>query len=246
MTSPTKRRKVSERYDVQIETPSKGLGGPPASSQRMANQTPSFSQVAQTVLWPSKANQNQEVTADLQKTKEKPKGRNAFHGSAGAETSSLSADVDLVASGVAIDATEDLFLEFLKGRGITAVKVDCLTKKELIDEKKVRTKTFKVTVKASEHVKAMNPEVWPYRVGVRYFRAPPRTRQGAGNGSWANQAAHAGGWVEEGQGNRRQSRKQHQNGAPSRGQDQGNVPVVANMLNQNQFAVLSEEFRNGP
>ena len=33
---------------------------------------------------------------------------------------------------------------------------------------------MKVTVEAVDLEKAMNPEVWPLRVGVRYYKAPRR------------------------------------------------------------------------
>ena len=75
------------------------------------------------------------------------------------EDSSLSADVSLVATGVAKDATEKQLEDFLKDRGISEVKVECLTKTELLNENKVRSKTMRVTVKASELDKAMKPEV---------------------------------------------------------------------------------------
>ena len=39
------------------------------------------------------------------------------------------------------------------------MKVDCLTKKELLDEEKVRSKTMKVIVRAKDHEKAMNPDM---------------------------------------------------------------------------------------
>jgi hypothetical protein len=65
-----------------------------------------------------------------------------------------------------------------------------LTKQVLIDEKKVRMKTMKVTVKASEYEKAMNPEIWPQRVGVRLYRAPARRPEG--EGGWTSQAGRHG------------------------------------------------------
>ena len=117
--------------------------------------------------------------------KEKPKSKHIFRGSAqldSSESASLAADVDLVASGVAKDATEKQLEDFLIARGIKPVKVECLTKAELIVDQKVRSKTMKVTVRASQHKEAMNPDVWPFRVGVRHFRAPQRARQGAPRG----------------------------------------------------------------
>ena len=163
---------------------------------------------------------------------DKPKGRNVFHGSSAAtEESSLAADVDLVASGVARDATEKQLEDFLKAKGINVMKVECLTKSELIVEEKVRSKTMKVTVKAAELEKAMDPGVWPYRVGVRHFRAPQRSRQGAGDGLWASQSAQSGGQLEQGQsrGKGGQNRRQQQNQGfnnPSRRHQQANQPTL--------------------
>ena len=174
--------------------------------------------------------------------KEKPKGRNMFHGSsAEAEASSLSADVDLVASGVAKDATEKKLEDFLKAKGIEVVKVECLTKQELITDNKVRSKTFKVTVKAAQHEKAMDPRVWPFRVGVRHFRAPQRARQGAGDGSWASQSAQAGGRLDDGQlqGSGGQGRRQNRGPKnPSSRQTQLSQPALELL---NSWAVLGEQ-----
>ena len=167
-----------------------------------------------------------------------------FHGnSAEAEASSLAADVDLVASGVAKDATEKQLLDFLKIKGINVVKVECLTKSELVVKNKVRSKTMKVTIKAAQLDKAMDPGVWPYRVGVRHFRAPKRSRQGAGDGSWASQSAQSGGRLEQGQsrGNGGQNRRQQQNQGfknPSRGQQQASQQTVELL---NMWASLGEQ-----
>ena len=40
----------------------------------------------------------------------------------------------------------------------------------LTQHPEARTNTFKITIKPSDYDKAMNPDVWPYRVGVRLFR----------------------------------------------------------------------------
>ena len=163
--------------------------------------------------------------------KEKPKSKHIFRGSAqldSSETASLAADVDLVASGVAKDATEKQLEDFLIAKGIKPVKVECLTKTELITDQKVRSKTMKVTVRACQHEEAMNPEVWPFRVGVRHFRAPKRSRQGADDSSWANQSSQAGGRLEERSRNNSQNRRPHQQRGfkrPSGGQNQAIQPI---------------------
>ena len=100
---PSKRRKVSERYDGEIGTSFRGMETQFNSSQRMEGQSPSFLQVAQAGLHPNKTHRFQPVLAsqltealqNIEKTKEKPKGKNAFHCSASAETSSLLADIYL-------------------------------------------------------------------------------------------------------------------------------------------------------
>ena len=118
--------------------------------------------------------------------------------------------MDLVASGLAKDATEQQLEDFLKAKRIDGAKVECLTKEELITEKKVRSKTMKVTVKAAQLEKAMDPSVWPFRVGVIHYRAPQQSSQGAGDGSWASQSAQTGGRLEDGrrQGSSGQDRRQ--------------------------------------
>ena len=104
----------------------------------------------------------------------------------------LAADVDLVASGVGKDCTDEDPSNFLKDKGINTVAVETLTKQEVLD--KVRTKTFKVTVKAAEYEAALKPEVWPYRVAVRHYKAPRRQ-----DTTWSGQAGRAGGVIDHGQ-----------------------------------------------
>ena len=69
--------------------------------------------------------------------------------------------------------------------------METLTKDEVLPN--VRTKTFKVTVKPAQYEMALSPEVWPYRVGVRHFRAPRRS-----DGTWSSQSGRAGGLVDRG------------------------------------------------
>ena len=111
-------------------------------------------------------------------------------GDQGVETM-LAADVDLVASGVGKGCSDDDLKEFLKGKGIDAVLVETLTRQEVLDQ--VRTKTFKITVKASQYEAALKPEVWPYRVAVRHYRAPRRQ-----DTTWSGQSERAGGLVDKG------------------------------------------------
>ena len=82
----------------------------------------------------------------------------------------LTADVNLVASGVGKGCSPEFLRDFLVGKGITPVEVVMLTKKEVLDQ--VRTLTFRIAVKAADYEAALKPEVWPYRVGVRHYKAP--------------------------------------------------------------------------
>ena len=50
---------------------------------------------------------------------------------------------------------------------------------------------MKVIIKAASHEKAMDKDLWPLRVGVRYFRAPPRKPQ-QDRSSWAAQSSPSG------------------------------------------------------
>ena len=129
----------------------------------------------------------------LQKSQPSQASKNLCFGSAkttsgGGDGTKLSGDVNLVATGVAKDCTEDDLREFLAGKGIQVVDVEKLTKPEVMNL--VRTITFRVAVKASDYEAALKPEVWPYRVGVRHYRAPRRP-----DGGWAGQSRQAGGNV---------------------------------------------------
>ena len=72
-----------------------------------------------------------------------------------------------------------------------------LTKKEVIEN--VRTLTFRVAVTAAEYESALKPEVWPYRVAVRHYRAPRRERS---EGSWEGQSERSGGNITKDEGGR--------------------------------------------
>ena len=137
--------------------------------------------------------------------------RNIFFGSAkvagegtAASETMLAADVNLVASGVGKGCTVDMLKDFLVGKGITPVEVEMMTKPEVVND--VRTLTFRVAVKPADYEAALKPEVWPYRVAVRHYRAPRRERQ---EGTWQGQSERSGGHI-----NRENSRRQYSGGAP--------------------------------
>ena len=98
---------------------------------------------------------------------------------------------------------------------------------------------MRVTVKASKLVKAMKPEVWPSRDGVRHYRAPQRSRHWAGDGSWASQSAQTGSRLEEGGVGRRQQGNRSPR-VPSSRQQPVNQPTLKLMM-ENMFGLLGEQ-----
>ena len=97
----------------------------------------------------------------------------------------LAANVNLVATGVAKDATANQLKGFIENKGTKVVEIELLT-----NHPEARTNTFKIAIKPGDYDKAMNPEVLPYRVGVRTFRHKRQQQN-----SWANQAGQTGGNV---------------------------------------------------
>ena len=82
----------------------------------------------------------------------------------------LAADVALVAFGISKDASSDQLKQFVEDKGITVMDIEKLTR----DDAETRTNTFKIVIKLSDYEKAMRPEIWPYRVGIRHYRPPKR------------------------------------------------------------------------
>ena len=144
---------------------------PPGNSGVNSRLTTGFQPVGTSALQSKLVNMLKKST---EKESPKQKRQNVFHGNSkqgqSAETF-LAADVTLVASGLGLGVEEQDLVDFLKTKDIKTVRVECITRKELIYENKVKSKIMKVVVKASDHEKAMNPDIWPFRVGVRYFRA---------------------------------------------------------------------------
>ena len=81
------------------------------------------------------------------------------------EGESLSADIHLVAYGVAKNVTGIQLSQWLAGKGLRVLSCDLLTKYE-----RARSLSYKITVKSCDYDKAHNPEIWPARVGVRLFK----------------------------------------------------------------------------
>ena len=115
----------------------------------------------------------------------------------------LAADVELVATGVSRDATTDQLKNFILSKGIEVIEILKLTTFE-----QARTNTYKIKIKAAQYLKAMNPEMWPLRVGVRHFRQP-RKDQNKGT-PWAEQSAQSGGVMGQHQSQRSQFNSQKQ------------------------------------
>ena len=97
----------------------------------------------------------------------------------------LAADANLVASGVSKDASCDQLRHFLEFKGINVTEIELIS-----NAPERRTNTFRVAIKAADYDKAMKPEVWPYRVGVRRF-IPKRPKN-----DWAAQSANSGGNIQ--------------------------------------------------
>ena len=88
------------------------------------------------------------------------------------QTQLLAANVNLVASGVSKAATANQLKEFLEDKGINVTEIECMTY-----HPEARTNTFRVAIAIGDYEKALNPEVWPYRVAVRTFRPSKKDRE---------------------------------------------------------------------
>ena len=200
--TPVKKRKIDDNEEVTEEVvtekesyASRTMAGiiplKRTKSQNRSQGPSQTNQMLKDVLVNLMENNSKQSEKLPEKKTEKPQRKHMFHGKATTSPEenvaevSLAADVEIVAFGVAKTAEPEQLEKFLKDRGVAIEKIECLTKAELVHEGKVKSKTMKVTVKASEHEKAMNPDVWPQRVGVRYYKAPsrrPGQEQGGGQG----------------------------------------------------------------
>ena len=87
------------------------------------------------------------------------------------QTQLLAANVNLVAAGVSKGATDEQLKEFLEDKGVKVEEIECLT-----HHPDARTKAFRIAIAISDYEKALNPDVWPYRVAVRPFRPSRKDR----------------------------------------------------------------------
>ena len=244
--TPSKKRKEMESHDnepeiihdSEVQTPRNPLYADVAGIQPIGKPNPVNQQTNQmlTKIFKNVIDKSKEAT--------KPKGRNVFHGkarSSGEESANetfLAADVALAATGVAKDAKPEQLKAFLEAKGIEVVHVEGLTKKELLDENVVRSQTMKVTVKAAHHEKAMNPDIWPLRVGVRYFRAP--RRQNSDGNDWESQSKQSGGSFNGQRGERNKDQGWNRSGGnrtPFKQRNRGFQPFNPIAVN-NMFEVL--------
>ena len=99
----------------------------------------------------------------------------------------LAADVNLVASGVSKDASPDQLRDFIIAKGVQVTDVELLTK---FNKEEAISYTYRISIKPEDYEKALNPDVWPHRVGVRLFK---NKRPQAQQNSWSYQSGQSGG-----------------------------------------------------
>ena len=99
-------------------------------------------------------------------------------------------DVNLVASGVSKDATPEQLKEFIVSKGINVTEIELLTN----HKEEARSFSYRIAIKPSDYDKALKPDVWPYRVGVRLFK--PKRWQPKEN-SWNQQSSQTGGNIND-------------------------------------------------
>ena len=213
-TPRTKKRKLAEAETVPSASPADILGDKENISESFNGATKTYAAVTGSVAGYVQGGQHgpPQVGGVRGITPLGPRGRKHSVLIFGKATSStdkkeenLAADVELVATGVSKDASEGQFKEFMTGKGIEVLEIMKLTTYE-----HARTNTFKITIKASQYAKAMDPDIWPLRVGVRHYRQPKRdNNRGA---SWAEQSAQSGGVI--GQQQSQRSYRPHFNPPP--------------------------------
>ena len=118
------------------------------------------------------------------------------------KTQLLAANVNLVAAGVSKAATDEQLKEFLEEKGIKVEEIECLTY-----HPEARTKTFRVAIALADYEKALNPDVWPYRVAVRPFRPSRKDRD---QKSFEYQFGRSGGVIQPQQQAHHHTHVQHQ------------------------------------
>ena len=93
-------------------------------------------------------------------------------------------------------------------------------------------------IKRADYEKAMNPEVWPYRVGVRHYKAP-RRKEGM---SWNEQSKQAGSGQVGSQGAKHAQRQSHHHRQQQRyPQENQNRSSSFNLELQNRYQALDND-----
>ena len=117
-------------------------------------------------VMPSQITTNNGVNG-VDKTNNWRKSLNLLQGTAlgtdGKET--LSSDIDLVTYGVTKNITAIQLSNFMQNKGLNAIDCVLLTKYN-----GARSLTFNITIKATDFEKAKDPDIWPYRIGLRYYK----------------------------------------------------------------------------
>ena len=94
-------------------------------------------------------------------------GGNILSATASGESgsNSFSAEIHLVAHGVAKQITGIQLSHFLQERGLNVLSYDFLTKYE-----NARSLDYVISIRSCDYEKAKDPKIWPSRVGVRLFK----------------------------------------------------------------------------
>ena len=139
-----------------------------------------------------RANHNQQNQLDPRRTNQQGRRRasalvfgNVKDGKEETGNCLLTADENLVASGVSKDATTEQLKEFIVSKGI-----ELLTN----HKEEARSFSYRIAIKPSDYDKALHPDVWPYRVGVRLYK--PKRWQPKQN-SWNQQSSQTGGNIND-------------------------------------------------
>ena len=195
-TPRTKKRRLENLVEDESTDLSQRLTAPPARNYAAAAAAPVVKDPVPGVGGITPFNQSRGTPSNQQRFRKRSVlvYGNATTGKDDTEEI-LAADIELVATGVAKDASSDQLKEFIKAKGINVLEITKLTTFE-----HARTNTFKIKIRAAQYNEAMKPENWPFRVGVRHYRQPRNT-----GSSWSNQAGRAGGVI-----NQQQVGRQHQ------------------------------------
>ena len=183
----SKRTRFEFENDVEVvNEDDESLWTPVTYAQKAGAKKSEAAEALTKLLRESKSRTETQKEAKNDKVKTK-----VIYGSAKPNTEevNLAADVSLVAFNVNKTCNKDHMKTFLIEKGIDVVDVIEMTREEVLDN--VRVKSMKVIVKANEFEKAMDPNVWPCRVGVRIWK--DKEAQKARYERWQERKEHTGG-----------------------------------------------------